>query len=76
MKSRCIPQPSARFVAKMEDVLSVYQRPYDPKHPQVCLDEIHKTLRSTPRGNLPVAPGVIVGLRVQAPRQGQCVSGD
>lgn len=59
MKSWCIPNPSARFVAKMEDVLSVYQRPYDPKRPQVCLDEIHKTLRSTPRGDLPFAPGVM-----------------
>lgn len=41
----------------MEDVLSVYQRPYDPKRPQVCLDEIQKALRSTPRGELPLEPG-------------------
>lgn len=41
----------------MEDVLDVYQRPYDPKRPQVCLDEISKTLRSTPRGQLPPKPG-------------------
>jgi hypothetical protein len=41
----------------MEDVLSVYQRPYDPQRPQVCLDEISKTLRSTPRGELPLEPG-------------------
>lgn len=41
----------------MEDVLSVYQRPYDPMYPQVCLDEIQKTLRSTPRGQLPMKPG-------------------
>ena len=37
MKSWCIPRASARFVANMEDVLSVYQRPYDPKRPQVCV---------------------------------------
>ena len=36
----------------MEDVLSVYQRPYDSQRPQVCLDEISKTLRSTPRGKI------------------------
>lgn len=41
----------------MEDVLSVYQRPYDPKRPQVCLDEISKVLRSTPRGQLSQQPG-------------------
>lgn len=41
----------------MEDVLDVYQRPYDQGFPQVCLDEIQKALRSTPRGGLPVEPG-------------------
>lgn len=41
----------------MEDVLDVYQRPYDPEYPNVCLDEIQKALRSTPRGALSVEPG-------------------
>ncbi|UCC52599.1 MAG: transposase [Anaerolineaceae bacterium] len=41
----------------MEDVLDVYQRPYKPEYPQVCLDEISKTLHSTPRGSLPLEPG-------------------
>ena len=37
----------------MEDVLDVYQRPYDPKRPVVCIDEKSKELCSTPRGSLP-----------------------
>jgi len=41
----------------MEDVLSVYQQPYDAKRPQVCLDEIHKNLRNTPRGEIPMEKG-------------------
>jgi hypothetical protein len=41
----------------MEDVLAVYQRPYDPHYPQVCLDEIQKELRTTPRGDLALEPG-------------------
>ena len=41
----------------MEDVLSVYQRPYDAQRPQVCLDEISKTLRSIPRGEISMQPG-------------------
>lgn len=41
----------------MEDVLDVYQRPYDPKRPVVCLDEASKELHDTPRGSLPLAPG-------------------
>jgi hypothetical protein len=28
----------------MEDVLAVYTRPYDPLHPQVCLDETSRQL--------------------------------
>ena len=41
----------------MEDILSVYQQPYDPKRPQICLDEIHKNLRSIPRGQIPMEKG-------------------
>jgi len=52
VKSWCIGKPSARYVAKMEDVLDVYQRPYDPLRPVVCLDECSKELRSTPRGSI------------------------
>lgn len=33
----------------MEDVLDVYKRPYDPKRPQVCLDERPKQLTSETR---------------------------
>ena len=36
------PEASAAFVANMEDVLEVYQRPHDPKRPLVCLDETSK----------------------------------
>jgi transposase len=43
----------------MEDVLDVYQRPYDPKRPVVCLDECSKELRDTPRGTLPMEPADI-----------------
>jgi DDE superfamily endonuclease len=45
------------FVAKMEDVLEVYARPYDQKRPVVCVDEASKELRSTRHGTLPVSVG-------------------
>jgi hypothetical protein len=57
-----IAKPSAQFVAKMEDVLAVYERPYDPQRPLVCVDEVSKTLHDTPRGTLPIEAG-------QPPRQ-------
>jgi len=59
VKSWCIPKASAKYVAKMEDVLAVYVRPYNSKRPVVCVDECSKELHSTPRGNLPMRPGQI-----------------
>jgi hypothetical protein len=41
----------------MEDVLDVYTRPYDPRFPQVCLDETHTQLLGEVRDPLPGAPG-------------------
>jgi transposase len=52
-----IAKPSAQFVAKMEDVLAVYERPYDPKGPLVCVDETSKTLHDTLRGVIPIEAG-------------------
>lgn len=41
----------------MEDVLEVYQRPRDPRRPQVCLDEASKQLLGQVREPLPAKPG-------------------
>ena len=41
----------------MEDVLDVYVRPYDPRRPQVCLDETSRQLLAEVRPPLPPAPG-------------------
>ena len=41
----------------MEDVLEVYHRPYDPKRPQVCLDEASKQLVGEAVKPIPAEPG-------------------
>lgn len=41
----------------MEDVLDVYQRPYDPEYPLVCMDETSKQLTDEVRKPIPVSPG-------------------
>ena len=41
----------------MEDVLDVYHRTYDPRFPQVCMDETSKQLVGETRTPLPAAPG-------------------
>lgn len=51
------PEASAAFVASMEDVLEVYQRPRDPERPVVCLDETSKQLIVETRAPIPAKPG-------------------
>lgn len=41
----------------MEDVLDVYTRPYDPRYPQVCFDEISKQLLAHTQPPLPGISG-------------------
>jgi hypothetical protein len=41
----------------MEDVLEVYRRPYDPKRPQVCIDETSKQLLEHTRTPIPASSG-------------------
>jgi hypothetical protein len=41
----------------MEDVLEVYTRPYDPRFPQVCLDETSTQLLTHSRSPLTLKPG-------------------
>ena len=41
----------------MEDVIEVYHRPPDPKHPLVCLDETTKQLLKETRVKVPAASG-------------------
>ena len=41
----------------MEDVLTVYERPYDPTCPVVCLDETSRQLLGETRPSQPATPG-------------------
>lgn len=73
VKSWCISgKPSSTFVAKMEDVLTVYARPFDPKRPLVCLDETGKELQASKRGQLPLAPGQPIRQDYEYVRHGAC----
>jgi DDE superfamily endonuclease len=51
------PAHSGEFVAHMEDILDVYQTPYDPQVPVVCMDEQPVQLIKETRQPLPAAPG-------------------
>ena len=45
----CVADLNEDYIAKMEDVLETYERPYDPQQPVVCLDEKPVTLHADVR---------------------------
>jgi hypothetical protein len=51
------PKQNAAFVANMEDVLKVYERPYNEQFPVVCMDEQPTQLIKETRRKLAVEPG-------------------
>ena len=51
------PKHDAEFVACMEDVLELYQRPYNPNTPVVCMDEQPVQLVKETRRPLRARPG-------------------
>ena len=52
----CILQLDAEYVGKMEDVLKVYERPYNQAEPVVCLDEKPVSLHAEVRPSRPARP--------------------
>lgn len=56
-KQWCIPLVNAAFAAAMEEVLDLYQKPYDPRRPKVNFDESSKQLIKETRTTLPAQPG-------------------
>jgi hypothetical protein len=53
----CVAELNDEYIAKMEDVLETYEKPYDPKAPVVCLDEKPITLHADVRPACPAEPG-------------------
>lgn len=53
----CVAELDDAYIAKMEDVLETYEKPYDPAEPVVCLDEKPVTLHADVRAASPAVPG-------------------
>ena len=53
----CVPELNDDYIARMEDVLATYERPYDPAQPVVCLDEKPVTLHAEIRPRTRAKPG-------------------
>ncbi len=54
----------------MENVLEVYQRPYDPKRPVVCMDETSKQLIRETRTPIAAGPGRVMCYDYEYDRHG------
>jgi len=52
----CVAELNEDYIAKMEEVLATYERPYDPHEPVVCLDEKPVTLHADLRPVRPATP--------------------
>jgi hypothetical protein len=53
----CIAEINAEYIERMEDVLNLYKKPYNPKKPVVCLDEKPAQLVEDAREPKSLKPG-------------------
>lgn len=72
-KEGCIPpKANGAFVAPMEEVLDLYEKPYDSRYPLLCMDETSKPLMSDAQASLPPQPGQIARQDYEYERNGVC----
>jgi len=53
----CVPKLDRQYIHTMEDVLALYERPYNASEPVVCLDEKPVSLHRELRSPIPAKPG-------------------
>jgi hypothetical protein len=68
----CVPKLTEEFRERMEDVLELYERPYDPAEPVVCLDEKPYQLLDEVRRPTSPRPGRIAKQDYEYRRCGTC----
>jgi hypothetical protein len=66
------PRKSAAFVWRMEEVLDLYEEPYDSNRPVICFDERPCQLIGEVRDPLPVKPGEVRRIDSHYERKGTC----
>ncbi|HEX5351324.1 MAG TPA: IS630 family transposase [Trichococcus sp.] len=66
------PKQNGSFVANMEMALDVYKRPFDPRHPVICMDESPKQMIAETRVPIPISPGQTAKYDYEYRRCGLC----
>ena len=64
------PEKRRKWGEALDNVLEVYARPYDPKHPYICLDEKTLQLLAEVHDPLEMAPGQILKVDSEYERKG------
>jgi hypothetical protein len=74
-KMWCVAELDEQYIARMEDVLAVHEKPLSAREPVVCIDEKPVVLHQEIRPPIAMQPGRVgpSGLRIWALRNGQCL---
>jgi DDE superfamily endonuclease len=66
----CVPELNAEYIERMEEVLEIYERPYNAQEPVVCLDEKPVVLHDQVRAGKQARPGTLAKRDYEYKRQG------
>lgn len=66
----CVPIIDDEFKERMEDILELYQKPYNPQEPVICFDEKSKQLLSDAYPVIPARKGISCKRDYQYKRHG------
>jgi hypothetical protein len=69
-KMWCVPELNAEYIERMEEVLEIYERPYNPQEPVVCLDEKPVVLHGELRAEKRARPGTLAKRDYEYKRRG------
>mgnify|MGYP000541787749 CR=1 FL=1 len=69
-KMWCVPNLNDEYIERMEDILKIYERPYNPLKPVVCVDEKPVPLIGDRFERIPGGPGKIAKKDYQYTRDG------
>ena len=68
----CITEITPEYRKRMNRLLNLYKKPYNPKFPVVCFDEKSKQLLSDSRKPIPMKPGSVKKYDYEYSRNGTC----
>src|ERR1700686_4660218 len=67
----CVAELNEEYIARMEDVLKIYEKPLSEREPVVCVDEKPVVLHADVRPLRPMRPGHIARRDSEYARHGQ-----